>query len=144
MEEDLRQAQIALLEEQLHILIESQQSHLQLFDAQHRVLIAQVELGCISLAEYETGISYLRGVRDGSLIGVQLQREDCYRKLKLLRPQKAIECSERTNLAIARTQASNCRTCINYCGQVHNGIKLVCAIHPYGSSTEICPDWENQ
>ncbi len=35
-----------------------------------------------------------------------------------------------------------CINCVNYHGQVYNGNLLVCAMHPYGSDDNNCPDWE--
>ena len=35
-----------------------------------------------------------------------------------------------------------CINCVNYHGQVYNGNLLVCAMHPYGSDDNTCPDWE--
>ena len=35
-----------------------------------------------------------------------------------------------------------CINCANYHGQVYNGNLLVCAMHPYGSDDNSCPDWE--
>ena len=35
-----------------------------------------------------------------------------------------------------------CINCVNYHGQVYNGNLLVCAMHPYGSDDNHCPDWE--
>ena len=35
-----------------------------------------------------------------------------------------------------------CINCVNYHGQVYNGNLLVCAMHPYGSDDDNCPDWE--
>lgn len=34
-----------------------------------------------------------------------------------------------------------CINCANYHGQVYNGNLLVCAMHPYGSNEDNCPDW---
>lgn len=34
-----------------------------------------------------------------------------------------------------------CVGCRHYYGQAHGGHLLVCAMHPYGSETERCPDW---
>ena len=35
-----------------------------------------------------------------------------------------------------------CVGCINYNGSAYNGNLLVCGMHPYGSNSEICADWE--
>ncbi|WP_164674468.1 hypothetical protein [Spirulina subsalsa] len=35
-----------------------------------------------------------------------------------------------------------CIGCQHYHGQVYNGTLLVCAMHPYGSDTPTCPDWD--
>lgn len=34
-----------------------------------------------------------------------------------------------------------CINCANYHGQVYNGNLFVCAMHPYGSQEDNCPDW---
>jgi hypothetical protein len=36
-----------------------------------------------------------------------------------------------------------CVGCRHYHGQMYGGNVLVCAMHPYGSETETCPDWES-
>lgn len=36
-----------------------------------------------------------------------------------------------------------CQGCLNYCGETHDGNKLVCAIHPNGMGMKTeCPDFE--
>ncbi|MCW6038334.1 hypothetical protein K4A83_18945 [Spirulina subsalsa FACHB-351] len=35
-----------------------------------------------------------------------------------------------------------CIGCHHYHGQVYNGTLLVCAMHPYGSDSPTCPDWD--
>lgn len=38
-----------------------------------------------------------------------------------------------------------CRSCSYYCGQIHNGNRLVCAVHPSGPDVEgECEDWEGK
>jgi hypothetical protein len=37
----------------------------------------------------------------------------------------------------------NCRDCSNLCGQTHGGNLLVCGMHPYGPSGDICDDFED-
>lgn len=37
-----------------------------------------------------------------------------------------------------------CRGCHHYHGQVYGGNLLVCGMHPMGSETETCPDWEGE
>ncbi|HEY9764605.1 MAG TPA: hypothetical protein V6D07_18905 [Trichocoleus sp.] len=41
------------------------------------------------------------------------------------------------------SERRECFSCANYCGQVFNGVPLVCAIHPYGPPKEdwVCSDW---
>lgn len=34
-----------------------------------------------------------------------------------------------------------CSNCINYHGEIYEGIRLICAIHPYGCSESSCPDY---
>lgn len=36
-----------------------------------------------------------------------------------------------------------CVGCRHYHGQMYGGNVLVCAMHPYGSEAENCPDWES-
>ncbi|MBD2070120.1 hypothetical protein H6F93_21815 [Leptolyngbya sp. FACHB-671] len=36
-----------------------------------------------------------------------------------------------------------CVGCRHYHGQMYGGNVLVCAMYPYGSETETCPDWES-
>lgn len=40
-------------------------------------------------------------------------------------------------------QQQACRGCRNYHGQVYGGNLLVCAMHPSGVESEVCPDWES-
>ena len=35
-----------------------------------------------------------------------------------------------------------CRTCKHHHGQIYGGVKLVCAVHPYGYSGHNCPDYQ--
>jgi hypothetical protein len=35
-----------------------------------------------------------------------------------------------------------CVGCINYNGSAYNGNLLVCGMHPYGSTSDVCSDWE--
>lgn len=36
---------------------------------------------------------------------------------------------------------SICKGCRHYYGQMHRGVSLICAMHPYGAE-ESCLDWE--
>ncbi|HAN73789.1 MAG TPA: hypothetical protein DDZ60_03085 [Planktothrix sp. UBA10369] len=40
------------------------------------------------------------------------------------------------------TEHPACRGCQHYHGQVYGGNLLVCGMHPMGTETETCPDWE--
>ncbi|EAZ91931.1 hypothetical protein [Crocosphaera chwakensis] len=35
-----------------------------------------------------------------------------------------------------------CRGCIHYHGRLYGKHLFVCGMHPYGSNTDACPDWE--
>jgi hypothetical protein len=41
------------------------------------------------------------------------------------------------------TVATACQNCQHYHGETYNDTLLVCAMHPYGCKSEICPDWES-
>lgn len=43
--------------------------------------------------------------------------------------------------AHALNPLAGCQGCRNFHGQAHNGVLLVCAIHPYGWEGAHCPDW---
>lgn len=45
--------------------------------------------------------------------------------------------------AIPRMPAT-CKGCCHYHGHVYGGNLFVCAMHPYGSTDDHCPDWESQ
>ncbi len=36
----------------------------------------------------------------------------------------------------------DCQICQHYHGQTYGGVKLVCAVHPYGYSGNSCPDYQ--
>jgi len=42
------------------------------------------------------------------------------------------------------TEHPACRGCQHYHGQVYGGNLLVCGMHPMGTETETCPDWEGE
>ena len=35
-----------------------------------------------------------------------------------------------------------CRICKHHHGQIYGGVELVCAVHPYGYSGQLCPDYQ--
>jgi hypothetical protein len=41
------------------------------------------------------------------------------------------------------TVTTACQNCKHYHGQIYNNTLFVCAMHPYGCDSEICPDWES-
>ncbi|MGB5632727.1 MAG: hypothetical protein WBM44_26640 [Waterburya sp.] len=50
-----------------------------------------------------------------------------------------------TNMSYHQPSAQShpaCINCANYHGQIYNGNLFVCAMHPYGSDENNCPDWE--
>ncbi len=42
------------------------------------------------------------------------------------------------------SQHPACVGCKHYHGRVYSGNLLVCGMHPYGSESEECPDWERK
>ncbi|MFM7423750.1 MAG: hypothetical protein ACKO7W_01900 [Elainella sp.] len=36
-----------------------------------------------------------------------------------------------------------CQGCCHYHGQTYGGQRLICAMHPYGVETTVCPDWQS-
>lgn len=50
-----------------------------------------------------------------------------------------------TNISYHQPSAHShpaCINCVHYHGQAYNGNLLVCAMHPFGSEENDCPDWE--
>jgi hypothetical protein len=42
------------------------------------------------------------------------------------------------------TTHAACVGCINYNGTAYSGNLLVCGMHPYGSTSDTCDDWEGE
>lgn len=47
-----------------------------------------------------------------------------------------------TRFATQSQRPTPCRGCLYYCGEVHGGNQLVCAVHPSGPDGETCLDWK--
>jgi hypothetical protein len=43
---------------------------------------------------------------------------------------------------LAFDRPSPCQDCTEYHGLIYGGVRLVCAMHPYGVDGENCPDWQ--
>jgi hypothetical protein len=86
------------------------------------------------------------------LIGAQLpglSSSDLWQMRAAIQKAGGIVETVRVNYQIRRPESSSpqpkaCRGCCYYYGKRNGNAQLICAMHPYGPSDDICQDWEAQ